>query len=44
MYDDLNHLCSLKNEDLYNNKILFAEKDFYDKEIFPNINIEDYKY
>jgi hypothetical protein len=22
MYDDLNHLCSLKNEDLYNNKIL----------------------
>jgi len=44
MYDDLNHLCSLKNEDLYNNKILFAEKDLYDKEIFPNINIEGYKY
>ena len=44
MHNDLNHLISLKNEDICVDKTSFIEKDYYDEQIFPNININGYEY
>jgi hypothetical protein len=44
MYDDLNTLILLKNEDIYNYKTPFVETDYYCKITFPNTNINGYEY
>ena len=44
MYDDLNNLILLKNEDIYNNKTFFLETDYYCKINFPNTIINGYEY
>jgi hypothetical protein len=44
MHNDLNHLISLKNEDICVDKTSFIEKDYYDEQIFPNIIINGYEY
>jgi hypothetical protein len=44
MYDDLNNLISIKNEDISANKTFFIETDYYDNEIFPNTIENGYEY
>jgi hypothetical protein len=44
MYDDLSKLSSHKNEDLIVYKTLFVEPDYYDKEGFPNTDVNGYNY
>ena len=44
MYDDLNKLILLKNEDIYNDKTFFIETDYYCKIIFPNTIENGYEY
>lgn len=44
MYDDLNQIIALKNQDICINKTYFVEKDYYDKQIFPNIIEKGYEY
>jgi hypothetical protein len=44
MYNDLNKIIALKNEDICVNKTYFVEKDYYDEQIFPNIIENGYEY
>lgn len=44
MYDDLNQIIALKNEDICVNKTYFIEKDYYDEQTFPNIIENGYEY
>jgi len=44
MYDDLNEIIALKNEDICLDKTYFIENDYYDDLIFPNIILTDYEY
>lgn len=44
MYDDLNEINALKNEDICIAKTPFIEKDYYDEKDFPNINENGYEY
>jgi hypothetical protein len=44
LYDDVNHLILLKNEDIYNDKTVFLETDYYCKKDFPNTIIDGYRY
>ena len=44
MYDDLNQIIALKNEDICVNKTYFVEKDYYDEQTFPNKNQNGYEY
>ena len=44
MYDDLNDIIALKNEDICIAKTSFIEKDYYDKKKFPNIIENGYEY
>ena len=44
MYDDLNEIIALKNEDICLDKTYFIENDYYDDLIFPNIVLTDYEY
>jgi hypothetical protein len=44
MYDDLNKLILLKNEDIYNDKTIFVETDYYCKINFPNTIVNGYEY
>lgn len=37
MYNDLDTLIQLTNEDIYMDKILFIENNYYDEEAYPNI-------
>lgn len=42
MYDDLNNLLCLKDEDI--DKTYFIETDYYDDKTFPNIIENGYEY
>lgn len=44
MYDDLNEIMALKNEDIRIAKTSFIEKDYYDEKNFPNIIEKGYEY
>lgn len=44
MYDDLNEIMILKNEDICVAKTYFIEKDYYDEQPFPNIIEYGYEY
>ena len=44
MYDDLDTLKSIKNEDLHIFNIDFIERDYYDNKEFPNKKISGYQY
>jgi hypothetical protein len=44
MYDDLDKLILLTDEDIVTNKIPFNIEEYYDHEIFPNIHIHGYEY
>lgn len=44
MYDDLNEIIALKNEDIRIAKTSFIEKDYYDEKNFPNIIEKGYEY
>lgn len=44
MYDDLNQIISLKNEDKYIDNTFFIERDYYDEQIFPNTIKNGYEY
>jgi hypothetical protein len=44
MYDDLNEIIALKNEDIRIAKTSFIEKDYYDEKNFPNIIENGYEY
>ena len=44
MYDDLNEIIALKNEDIYIAKTYFIEKDYYDDKNFPNVIENGYEY
>ena len=44
MYDDLNKLIDIKNEDIYVDKICFIETNYYDEKNYPDANNEYYNY
>jgi hypothetical protein len=44
MYNDLNKLINLRNEDIYNDNSIFVETEYYCKLIFPNTIENGYKY
>lgn len=44
MYDDLNEIIALKNEDICVAKTSFIEKNYYDEKKFPNIIETGYEY
>jgi glycosyltransferase involved in cell wall biosynthesis len=44
MFDDLEQIMLLKNEDISNNKTVFLETDYYCNKEFPNTKIFGYEY